>query len=315
MTTSKKHPPKVGNALFGPFATERIRLKREAGQHNAADLYRTTRNWLGRYRRGPDLRLRDITPSLVAGFGDYLRGKGLKVNSVNTYLSNLRVLYNDARRAGLVPESTPYPFAQFRLRRETPSPRALRGKTVEEIVTLTPRNVAQERAVDYCTFSYLACGMPFVDLAHLTTDNVRDGEIVYRRKKTGTAIRVGITPGMERLIRKYANPASPYLFPIMRKRASHEGYKSILRSYNAALKEIGNACLSQPVRLTSYVVRHTWATEALRKNTPISVISQALGHTSEKTTRFYLAALDQSELDKANRIVTGDIDRIVARAS
>lgn len=37
-----------------------------------------------------------------------------------------------------------------------------------------------------------------------------------------------------------------------------------------------------------------------------------LGHTSEKTTRFYLAQLDQSELNRANAIITGSLDMIVA---
>ena len=57
--------------------------------------------------------------------------------------------------------------------------------------------------IDYCTFAYLSCGMPFADMARLTTANLYGEEIVYRRKKTGTLIRVGITAGMRRLINKY----------------------------------------------------------------------------------------------------------------
>ena len=53
-----------------------------------------------------------------------------------------------------------------------------------------------------------------------------------------------------------------------------------------------------------YISRHSWATEALRQNIPVAVISQAMGHTSEKTTRIYLAQLDQSVLNKANAKIT-----------
>lgn len=91
----------------------------------------------------------------------------------------------------------------------------------------------------------------------------------------------------------------------------HEEYKALLRAYNRTLKEIG-ASLSTPVRLTSYTIRHSWATNAYRKHIPLSVISQALGHTSEQTTRHYLAALDQSEMNRANECVTGEIERLLA---
>lgn len=62
-----------------------------------------------------------------------------------------------------------------------------------------------------------------------------------------------------------------------------------------------------------YIFRHSWATIAYRKYTPVAIISQALGHTSEKTTRHYLAQLDQSELSKANILITGTVDNIVKR--
>jgi len=62
----------------------------------------------------------------------------------------------------------------------------------------------------------------------------------------------------------------------------------------------------------TYVFRHTWATNALRKQVPLSIISQALGHTSEKTTRFYLASLEQSELNRANARVTEEVDLLLA---
>ncbi|WP_233567400.1 hypothetical protein [Parabacteroides sp. AM58-2XD] len=46
-------------------------------------------------------------------------------------------------------------------------------------------------------------------------------------------------------------------------------------------------------------------------DTPVAIISQALGHTSERTTRHYLAALDQSRLNSANEIITKGLDVLV----
>ena len=235
------------------------------------------------------------------------------MNTVNTYLSNFRSIYNQACRDGLLPACVVSPFAYLNLKRERAGSRALGNESLREIVTLKSEEPDLACVIDYCTFAYLSCGMPFADMARLTTANLYGEEIVYRRKKTGILIRVGITAGMRRLINKYADASSPYLFPILSpgREVGHEEYKAILRSYNNSLKKSGRA-LSRPIHLTSYVFRHTWATNALRKQVPLSIISQALGHTSEKTTRFYLASLEQSELNRANARVTEEVDLLLA---
>ena len=55
-----------------------------------------------------------------------------------------------------------------------------------------------------------------------------------------------------------------------------------------------------PIPLTLYVARHGWASIAKQKQIPISVISDALGHDSEKTTLIYLSTLDTSAVDNAD---------------
>ncbi len=306
--------PRGGDTAFGVYTGRLMARKRREGRDNAADLYRTVRNWLIYFNGGKDFPLARITAAMVYAFASMLRERGLKTNTINTYLSNVRAIYNEARREGLIPKGTPNPFEGLSLRRELPGSRALDGKTMERIAALDPEEPELCQARDLCVFSFLACGMPFADLARLTDENLQGDELVYKRRKTGTLIRVRLTPGMRRILKKYARPGFRHLFPILPDGGcGHERYKSLLHYYNRNLRELGKM-LPQPIPLTSYVFRHTWATEALRKHTPVSVISQALGHTSEKTTRFYLASLEQPELDRANRVVTERVDRIVARA-
>lgn len=306
----KNHLPKI---TVDAYITERIQEKRTANQHNAADLYRTTRNWIVKYQNGNRLCFPLLTPGWVDRFILFLQSAKLKNNTINTYISNLRTLYNRAYRDRLIPRHTESPFAHIILKRGQPVSRAIREDHLHEIVSMKSTYPELTDTINYCTFSYLACGMPFIDLAHLTTDNIQNDEIVYQRKKTSTRIRIGITEGMQKLINYYRNQSSPYLFPILPKPdISHEEYKTILRTYNHSLKQLGEL-LPHPVRLTSYVFRHTWASEALRKHTPISIISQALGHTSEKTTRFYLSTLDQSEMNRMNHLIIGKLDHLVAR--
>lgn len=297
-----------------PFLEGVIRLKREAGKVSTGDLYRASTNWLLTFWGCDKLAFAAINPSFVDRFHVFLHGLGhLKENSIVSYMSNFRAMYNTAIRNGVIKEPKVHPFAHLSLKGEKTTKRAINREVIKEIASLDLVEKPQLALVqDICLFSYLACGIPFVDLAHLTKDNLVEGDLVYNRIKTGTAIRVSLTGGMQRLIGKYLSGDSPYLFPILTDNSTYPDYKQALRHYNDGLKEIGNR-LSAPIHLTSYVIRHTWATEALRQHIPVGIISQALGHTQEKTTRHYLAALDQSELSAANAIIVGGIDELVGK--
>jgi integrase len=64
-----------------------------------------------------------------------------------------------------------------------------------------------------------------------------------------------------------------------------------------------SALLNLKVNLTSYVARHSWATAAYRQGVPVAIISESLGHASEKVTYTYLAAFENKTLSRANRSV------------
>lgn len=312
MTKKTSNNRQISAPSVFPFLEEEIRLKRVAGRISTADLYRASTNWLYTFWGSNKLVFTAITPAFVDRFHTFLRGqKHLKENSIVSYMSNVRAMYNAAIRAHLIKEPEIHPFAHLSLKGEKTAKRAVDKNVIKELASLHLEGKPRLQLVqDACLFSYLACGIPFVDLAHLTRQNIVGEDLTYNRIKTGTPIRVRITEGMQRLIRKYASDKTPYLFPFLPPGDTYADYKQTLRRYNEGLKEIGLQ-LTTPIHLTSYVIRHTWATEALRQHTPVAVISQALGHTQEKTTRHYLAALDQSELNEANRLIIGGIDELV----
>ena len=75
---------------------------------------------------------------------------------------------------------------------------------------------------------------------------------------------------------------------------------------NGALKRIGQKIgLSHP--LTMYVARHSWASIAKSQDVPVSAISEAMGHTTERTTRIYLKSFDNTLVDSANQKVLSAI--------
>lgn len=67
--------------------------------------------------------------------------------------------------------------------------------------------------------------------------------------------------------------------------------------------------------LSFHRFRHTWASEALLCGIPIAVISQALGHTSENTTRIYLKQLNQSVMNEANSMITKSVGDLLVKVA
>ena len=113
---------------------------------------------------------------------------------------------------------------------------------------------------------------------------------------------------MQELIDKYDTSDTPYLLPIIRNSSVDEWhqYQNAAHRINRNLKQIGKQ-IGLSIPLTTYVARHAWASIAQSKNVSLSVISEALGHDSEQTTRIYLASLDASVVDQANSLILTSI--------
>lgn len=286
--------------------------KRSAGDESTADLYRAVRNHFICFTGKRELSLKEVTPQMVQAFVEWLREKGLRVNSVNSYLSNLRAMYNRACQ-GWKNRPLDSPFAGLRLRREETRKRAIPAGVIRQIAQLDlGEEPDKQQAADLALFSFMACGMPFVDLAHLTRENLSEnGKVLsYHRQKTGTLIRMEVSPGMQCLIDRYSRPDATYLFPILPEGATHEQYKYCLARQNQYLEEI-RLLLEWDGTLTTYVFRHTWASEAYHNHMEIGLIGQMLGHTTEKMTRNYLSDFELDKLAEANKQVIGKIESLI----
>lgn len=134
---------------------------------------------------------------------------------------------------------------------------------------------------------------------HLRNSDIHDGVLTYARHKTGQMLSMRIEPQLQHIIDRYSN-ASPYILPVLAKDDSYDNYRQQQRELNKFIRKIG-VLLNIPEPLTFYVARHSWATLARDCGTPLTVISAGMGHTSERTTRIYLAQLDHNIIDKANR--------------
>lgn len=243
---------------------------------------------------GLSLMMADLTPGLIRGYERWLLGRGIKPNTSACYMRSLRSVLNRCGADGSML------FKEVRTGKESTRKRAVDEDTLQRIknTPLRQRNFLA-LARDAFLFSIMAMGMPFIDLVHLRKSYVKDGFIVYNRKKTGRRVTVKMEPCMQEIIDRYSKEDSPYLFPLLRSGSDKE-YRSMLCRYNRALAKLTDI-LGLSLRLTSYTARHTWASMAYRKGIPLAVISKALGHSSPVTTLAYLKEIDDTAIEQANK--------------
>lgn len=311
---NKKRKRMKGKNVWGFFrlVAERIVCYTANGQNKTAANIRCALKHFVAFRKGEDIGVEELSVNLIKDFQNYLiREKRLKMNTVSLYMRMLRAVYNYAVDEEIIDEDK-RPFRKAYTGQERTRKRALPKGMVEKLIVLRLDDPVLEFTRDMFLFSIYMQGMPFVDIAHLEKSQVREGYIVYQRRKTNRTLRVKIDLQAQRIIDKYwvEDRDSPYLFPILTRGENGVpgNYNSALRLYNKRLKRLsGMMQLAEP--LTSYVSRHTWASLARSYGISDTIISEAMGHTDVKTTTIYLAALDSNRIAGANRRLIASLMR------
>lgn len=297
----------VGQSLSGFMQGVIDQLKR-LGKTRTSETYSTTLNSFMGFRNGQDVLLCEVDGDIMQLYEAWLKNKGICPNTISFYMRVLRAVYNRAVEKGLTGQR--FPFKHVYTGIDKTMKRAVSLEDIKRIkgldLTLNPR---LDLARDMFLFSFYTRGMSFVDMAYLKKSDLRNGILTYRRRKTGQQLIIKWEKCMEGIVAKYGEcSGTQYLLPVIRNPSGDERkqYKNAIYRINTALKEIAKQVgLSTP--LTMYCARHGWASIAKSKGIPISIISEGMGHDSEETTRIYLASLETSVIDKANRLILKDL--------
>ena len=289
---------------FITYARKLIGELKQIGKICTAETYTTALNSFVRFHGERDLLFEEMDSNRMVQYETYLKENNVCPNSTSYYMRNLRAIYNRAVEEGLTGQRNPFKHVYTGVDKTVK--RAVPLKVIRRIreadLTQTP---AMDYARDLFLFSFYTRGMSFVDMAYLKKNDLKNGVLIYRRKKTGQQLCIRWERHMQDILEKYPmSQESPYLLPIILKAGEEERkqYNNALHLVNKKLKFISNS-LQLTIPLTMYVARHSWATVAKSRNIPLSVISEGMGHDSENTTLIYLASLNTEIIDKANKLI------------
>ncbi|WP_114492420.1 tyrosine-type recombinase/integrase [Candidatus Ulvibacter alkanivorans] len=281
------------------------KLKEE--EPGTAKWYKDSISAITKFNEGQPLKFFELTVTFLKEFESEHKAKGNSNNTISSYLRGVRAIYNSAiKEDKYIPEKNPFLFYKI------PTTRRTKKKA------LPKENFATIRELDYPvgsnlfhTKNYLLSmfncrGMNLIDLAKLKVRDIKQGRIFYGRSKTDDPLSVKITKELRSILDYYTVGKEPndFIFPI-----GYDGSVATFKKYRSDRRLVNKLCkiiakdANLNVPLTSYYVRHSWATIAKNMGISTEIISEGLGHHTLRTTEIYLKSFDNEVLDDANELI------------
>lgn len=285
---------------FNAYISQQIARLKRLGKIRTSETYTAALRRFSGFMNDKEGLFDQLNADLFAEY-EALKSRGNTPNTISFYMRILKAVYNRAVEDGLTEQR--HLFKSVYTGVEKTMKRAL---SLNDIRCIKGLDLSLKPNLDYARDMFLFCfytrGMSFIDMAYLKKKDLQNGILSYRRRKTGQQLFIKWEKCMQGILDKYPINETEYLLPIITQRDTdyRKQYTNELHLVNHLLKKIGKQ-LDLPIPLTMYVGRHSWASVAKSRNVPISVISEGMGHDSENTTQIYLASLDTTVVDKANK--------------
>ena len=241
-------------------------------------------------------------------------GRTNNPNGFFTRVSTLRAIFNMAIEDEVITKKQ-YPFGSKTGKKFTIKSVGKR----EFVLPLHMMKVIEDANVDYkdmyyrdlFMFSFYMAGMNLIDIFKLKWHQYDEERQVIRWKRSKSQnkdnaklIECGVPPQVQAIINRYcsAGQANDYIFAEMKE--YNEEHKIVSRKadvnkiINVVIKGIcKRAKFEEWDRVTFYIARHTWATNARDMKYTSEQIQQLLGHESIVMTNNYLGSLPTATID------------------
>lgn len=286
------------------FSAKVAELKKES-RIGTSNNYRDALRCLKRYKS--NIYFEDVDEKWLKGFVSFMIDSGNSSTTAQIYLRNLRTVFNIAIKQGVISEKH-YPFKTYSIGSSAKSKSVLYAAEIKAFWNYKTVGVRETRAKGYWFFCYLCNGMNFKDACYLRWKNIKGDILTFVRQKTKNTttdvkeIKLHLHDEAKRIIEEYGNESrkpDDFVFPLLKGCKTIEHMEKTRyrhkRVFNKKLATIG-VNLGFDVHLCLNLARHSFATVLKVNGTPTSFISDAMGHTSSKTTEHYLKSIPTEQL-------------------
>jgi len=304
--------PKIQMKLFA-FYDVIIKELEEQGRTGTADLVAGNKSILSKVFDGKDKLFSSFTE------WDFMKIEA-RVNSVKSessksvYLRTFYRIWNIAIERKHCPQNLhPRNTIRFKAyKRVKTIKRAIPAEYIHAIEGLDFLYESRQfRSQQYLIFCYYSRGINFKDFALLKHgENVIKGYIRYTRCKNKRRYDFKLHAKAQKVVEIFESypkqSNAGYVFPILDE--THNTPRKIETRIDSALKDFNEDLLmfetmtNCPKHITSYCIRHSFATRLRDKKVDIAIIKEAMGHETELQTVTYLDEINES-------VVTEEVER------
>lgn len=280
----------------------------KSGKAGNAKALNETKKSLFSFHKKNNLMFKEITPGFLEKYEVYLRENNNSDGGVAFKMREVRSVYNKALKKNIIDEKY-YPFKIYKVSKLKVGniKKALTRdevKLIENFDEIQYPNLAEARRM--FLFSYYCRGMNYYDIMMLKWSNISGDRISYIRSKTKGKFNISILNPAKEILDFYKNSISTtdYIFPILLSenmsatQIQNRKHKK-LKKFNSDLKKIAKIVgIDKP--LSSYVARHSYATNLKQLGVSTDIVSQSMGHKNIAITTAYLKDFEDDVIDREN---------------
>lgn len=234
---------------------------------------------------GEHLRFSDIDKKFCEDFRDYI-AKRMQMNSVKNLFAGFKAVLNKALKDEIISKS---PCKDIIIKAPQAKREFLTDEEIKRIVENKTIYYDVKNAFLFSCFTGLRQG----DIRALTYNEVRDGYLYFRQRKTGDIDRMLLTPDAMKIVefQKKLHPKYKFVFqlPVSKDKVSRK-LKKIIDSSGITKK------------ITMHNGRHTFATRCITKGVDIYTVQKLLGHREIQATMIYAKLIDTKRDEYVSRI-------------
>jgi integrase/recombinase XerD len=298
------------------FWSDEILRLTEIGKAGNARVYTTCLNSLRRVLN-LDITFKELKHMHLLDAETSLLKNGVKLNTLSVYMRTLRAICNKAILVDLADQGW-YPFNRYKIKKGNTVPRTLNLQQMQRYFDL---NLPEQHPLfrSYCIgkLIFLLRGINFKDLVRLSHEQIVGDRIVYERSKTKTMYSIGMDDEVNILLKKLFKGGNTLIGVMDDGIQLLDQDLDVLKRYNQHLhvlnnhlKKIGKK-LDLDVKLSTYVMRYSYANIARNIGVSVEEISYLLGHksTPHAVTEIYLERYNFQQLDIINKRIMNAVIR------
>ncbi|PWL32650.1 MAG: integrase [Fluviicola sp. XM-24bin1] len=292
------------------FWLEQIEELRTAGRQGGARVYQTALSVLSQ-ETNLNRPFSQFSYKDLIQLEKKLYQRGLSNNGISVYMRSFRAICNKAINFDLVDYSW-YPFRKYKFKKDKTTPRVL---TQEELRRFFRLNLSSDHPFYQSwllgKLIFMLRGINITDLLLLSSDNLQNGRIIYKRAKTGKVYSIKMTDEVKCTFEKFE--ANKTLVGLITEKDLKDRQKLVniliqrRKVINTHLKKIGKLIEANEA-ITTYVFRYSYANIAKQLGYSKDLIGEALGHNvGSKITGIYLEQFDLEVVDEMNQRIIKSI--------